>query len=467
MLLKFTSFKLAIPFFIAVAVSACQLHSVDKNVAPSLEVQPDAYLAASLGDAQAQSKDPWWESFQRPTLNKLITQAFENNFDIKQLSLRARQAEALIDGNKADYFPQLSISASQSVQQADGGEQAETSASSLGLDWELDAFNPIGYAAQFQRLQTLGLYEDLAALRLVTSGQIAQTYFAAVAARQTLDLLEQKVKTDQRLLNLIELRLSQGVGTQVEVLQQKARVSESSSLIPLAEARLRLEENRLSVLLGQAPKASSWVSPSETLLFNQALPPLKVPIDLLQNRPDLRAAKARLVQADAAIGEAIANRLPRLNITAAYSQSSDFLLSPIASASASLFLPLLDWGKRKAQVTRNELLYQERLADFTELYIEAIAEVENASYQESRQREFIKRLELRQEILQKTVDVTEDRFKEGVDDYLPVLSALQELRVIERSLIEQALVLINSRIALHQALGGNIHFKKEEQHEPS
>ena len=78
------------------------------------------------------------------------------------------------------------------------------------------------------------------------------------------------------------------------------------------------------------------------------------------------------------------------------------------------------------------------------------------------QQEYLKRLEIRESLLQKTVDLTEARYKEGVDDYLPVLNALQELRVLERSLITEKLQLVNLRIELHRALGGPIYDKNQE-----
>ena len=118
--------------------------------------------------------------------------------------------------------------------------------------------------------------------------------------------------------------------------------------------------------------------------------------------------------------------------------------------------PLLDWGQRKAEVERNEAVYQERLAAFTQLYIEAVGDVENALYQENRQRDFLERLDQRRIVLDKTVQETEARYGQGIDDYLPVLNALQELRQVERAIISERLNLIALRISLYSAIGGAI-----------
>jgi len=86
----------------------------------------------------------------------------------------------------------------------------------------------------------------------------------------------------------------------------------------------------------------------------------------------------------------------------------------------------------------------------------AVEEVENALIQENKQREFLTKLEKQRSILQKTVDTAEMRFKQGVDDYQPVIIALQTLRVAERSIISAELELLNIRIDLFRAIGGPI-----------
>lgn len=270
-------------------------------------------------------------------------------------------------------------------------------------------------------------------------------------------MLGQQLKTDQDLLDLIDLRLQNGIGTKVEVLQQQNQVTDSQSLIPPAKAQLRVFENRLDVLLGTSPDGKDRVSPAEDMAFSADIPAAGIPADLLLNRPDLRAAKADLIAADADIGAAIADRLPRLTLDGSYLYTDTATFSgPVSMIMGSFVQPLLDWGARRATVKRNKAIYTERLADFTQLYLEAVEEVENALYQEKMQRDYIKRLRKRAAVLQETVDETEALYAQGVSDYLPVLNALQDLRAVERDLVTQRLNLITYRIDLYRALGGNL-----------
>ena len=107
-------------------------------------------------------------------------------------------------------------------------------------------------------------------------------------------------------------------------------------------------------------------------------------------------------------------------------------------------------------MARRKSIYREQLQAFTESYLQAIEAVETTLYQEQKQREFYQRLRERRDILQRALNETEARYKQGIDDYLPVLNALQSLREIERSLIDEQLQLLQLRIQLHLAIGGGI-----------
>lgn len=451
----------------SILATGCALHDVDMNALPNVQAQE--YFPA-LGDAKEDIKSDkprvslWWTELNRPTLNTMIAQSFSNNQNIFAAIARIEQANAVATQTKSDIFPK--ISAEGNLADSRQGEDDQTSTREIGaaLSWEIDAFNRIGSAALADKYEAKSLTYDLEALRLSLSAEVANAYFGAVAAHNRLQLLNQQLDTDKELLDLIKLRQVNGVGTKVEVLQQQSQVSESLSFIPSAEASLRVFENRLDVLLGVEPDGQDRVNAQDDLAFTQDLPVIGVPADLLFNRPDLRALQAELVAADADIASAIADRLPQITLTGSYLYSDTAAFSgPVASILGAFVQPLLDWGEKKAAVERNKALYKERLAEYTQLYLEAVEDVENALYQENKQREYIERLETRRAILVETVDETEALYTQGIDDYLPVLSALKDLRTVEREIITERLNLINIRINLYRAIGGSIQNSVNEE----
>ncbi|MBX2834934.1 MAG: efflux transporter outer membrane subunit [Micavibrio sp.] len=445
-------FLYLLPIFI---VTACSTHS-PRQTEPTV-LPPDIYSVDHAGEA-IKIDTPWWHIFDRPNLNILIEQAFAQNQDIAQAVANLKQAQALSRRTRADRLPQLGLQGNIAKEWERSDGQGSTRAIGTALSWEIDIFNRIGSAAKADRYETQARAQDVETVKLALSADIANAYFSTAASHQRLALLEGQLKLDRELQNLLQLRLDNGVGTNVDVLRQKARVADSQTLIPLAQGDLSVFENRLDVLLGQMPDSQMRVPPAETLNFDKSLPPLGVPAALLLNRPDLKALHAELIAADAGIASAIADRLPRITLDGSYAYVDTASYSgPLATIMGAFVQPLLDWGKRKAEVERNEALYEGKLAEYTQTYLEAVEDVENSLVREKKQREFLRRLSNQISVLKQTVDASENRYKQGIDDYLPVIDALQELRQVERSMITEQLELVRIRISLYRAIGAPIY----------
>lgn len=437
----------------ALFLAGCSVHVVEPIPRPNIQ-PPDSFSIQRDEATSSKQQRLWWHSFDRPALSQLIEQSLLNNQNMAQAVAVLRQAQAVTSQTGSQRLPQLNLRGNASKDWE--GSDAQRGASDIGgaLSWELDIWDRIGASAQADQLEAMARAEDVEAVKLALSAEVANAYFGSVAAYQRIALLQEQLKLDRDLQNLLQLRLDNGVGTNVDVLQQKARVADSETLIPLAEADRAVYENRLDVLLGAMPDGRNRVPTTENLAFADQMPVIGVPAALLLNRPDLRAARAELVAADADIAAAIADRLPRVTLQGAYAFSdAASYTGPVAMIMGGFVQPLLDWGQRKAEVERNKALYQERLAGYTQLFLEAVEAVENALIREIKQREFLERLRAQNTILQATVDASEDRYTQGIDDYLPVINALQELRVVERSLIAEQLNLLEIRINLFRVIG--------------
>ncbi len=435
----------------SILISGCALHTIDFSPNPNIE----AYQSFSIEVVdQSNLSSPWWAAFDRPVLDDLMDDAISNNFDIAQSVAVLNQSRALARQTNADRLPQVDILADTDKNWR--GSEGQRGSSEIGADlsWELDIWNRISAATKADQYDAVARFEDVETLKLLISTETANAYFGAVASNQTIKLLKQQLRLDRDLQNLLNLRLEEGLGTNVEVLQQRARVADAQKRIPLVEANLTIFENRLDVLTGKMPDGQNSVLALEDLKFTDKMPKVEIPAALLLNRPDIRAAKAELMSADADIASAIADRLPRVTLDGSYAYADNATFTgPVSMIMGTFVQPLLDWGKRKAEVERNKALYEEKLAAYTQLYLEAVEQVENALTREIKQREFLKQLNRQRQILQQTVNAAKDRYTSGIDDYLPVIDALKELRNIQRDLITENLNLINIRIDLYRAIG--------------
>ena len=446
---------IALVLFAILLLSGCQSHTIN----PSPEPLQKAGIAYSMPSPTSTPVDQsWWASFEDAKLDTLIDKALNNSFDIMRSLARLDQADALTRQARAARMPQVDIEANVLRDWADGDTRNRLDTIGGALAWEVDVFNRLGSAALARQAERAARAEDLEAIRLSLSAEVTDAYFDAVEQRSQLALLAKQIDADQDLLELTELRFEAGLTASVDVLQQSSVLAETESLVPPTEALLRLSENRLDVLIGQPPDAVVRVDDNDRFVDIGDLPFTGVPSDLLLNRPDLRALRNELIAADAEIGQAIAERLPRITLEGSffYGDGSEFS-GPAGILLGSIVQPLLDWGARKAEVERSRALYVERLAIFSQAYLQAIEDVENTLYQERKQREFLDRLEHRRQFLERTVEETRDRYTNGLTDFLPVLDSIKELQRIERIIVRQERALLGFRIQLHRALGGRVN----------
>ncbi|WP_319405194.1 efflux transporter outer membrane subunit [uncultured Desulfosarcina sp.] len=436
-------------------VSGCQSHTIDRSPEP-IEKGGVAFSIAS--PATKPVDENWWLTFNDAKLDSLIAKALDDNFDIMRGLARLDQADAFTRKAGTAHLPQVDLEASILKDWADGDTRNRLNTVGGALAWEVDVFNRLGSAALARQSEQAARMEDLRAIRLSLSAEVTTAYFDVVEQRSQLALLDQQIILDRDLLELTELRFEAGLTASVDVLQQSSQLAETESLVPPTEALLRVSENRLDVLIGQAPDAVDRVDDDDGFVAIGDLPFIGVPSDLLLNRPDLRSLRNELVAADAEIGIAIAERLPRITLDGSffYADGSEFS-GPAGILLGSIVQPLVDWGARKAEVERSRALYIERLAIFSQAYLSAIEDVENTLYQERKQREFLDRLERRRGFLERTVEETRDRYTNGLTDFLPVLDALKELQRIERIIVRQKRALLGFRIQLHRALGGRVN----------
>lgn len=435
------------------AVVGCSLHRIDREPAPELE-SPASWTLGTEEPATAEV--PWWKRLEDEKLSRLTEQALDENLELTAAVARLEQADAARRKAGANRLPSVALEASASSRSGDIyflNEQADVGAT---VSWELDIFNRLGATALARRMEAEARADDVRAVRLMISARVAEAYYGAVEQHQQIALLKTQIDVNEQLLEVTESRFEAGIVSALDVLQQRSELEATKALLPLAQADLRVFENQLDVLLGVPPDGTDRVSSEDG--FADVSDPLAVgvPSDLLLDRPDLRSLRHQLVAADAEIGRAIAERLPRITLTgsAVYATSANF--SGLAtSVLGSLFQPLLEWGARKAEVERNRALYEERLAQFTQAYLDAMVEVENALYTEQQLADHLERLENRRNVLEDSVARARELYQQGLTDYLPVLNAIRDLQRVERELLSRRRQWVDTRIQLNRAVGGS------------
>lgn len=444
-------------------LSACAVH--ERIEEPPL--QADMAPAFSIA-GEADAPGAWHEAIEDPALQELIEQALSSNLTIRQAWARLAQANALARQAGVLLYPQanFNLETSRIRTEAQGFSQVDSNhLSSLITSYEVDLWKRIESQQDAALLDAAAAQADWEATRLAIETNLAQTWYALIEQRARLALLDEQVETSSTFLELIELRFSQGRATAVAVFQQRQQLTSIESEIPLARSLLDVFEHQMAVLLGRDPVG---FSAPEGERF-PALPPLPhtgAPADLLQRRPDVRAALQRVYAADARIGAAIADQYPALSLTARTSfqnsDPADLFQNWLLTLAANLTTPILDGGRRKAEIDRSRAALDERIAGFEQSVLTAIGEVENALAQEARQRDYLKSLETELNHAREAYDEARNRFRQGIGDYLTTLTALQSMQRVERTLIAAESGIVSYRIDLYKALGGHWSASRDE-----
>ena len=403
--------------------------------------------------------DKWWESFEDPVLSGLIDKALANNFDLHTAWDRLNQAEAAARRAGADLFPALDAGADTSGNRfRESGQTGDSSSYALGLtaSYELDLWGRIRSGRDAAVFDVHASEQDLQAAALTLSATVAGTWYQLVEQYGQLNVLEAQIVTNGTVLELVTLQFRTGQVGIADMLQQRQLVESNQGEKSQALARAKVLEHQLAILLGVPPRQT--VAPRVAALTKlPAMPQSGLPAELIQRRPDVRSALYSVQSADSDLAAAIADRFPRLSLTAGVDTSGghtrDLFDNWLAALAANLLAPVIDGGLREAEVDRTRAVASEALHNYGQTILDALGEVEDALVQEQRQRDFIASINRQLGLAGQVVDSLRDRYIQGTVDYQRVLDALLSHQDLQRSLLTAERDLVQYRIDLCRALG--------------
>ena len=449
---------LAANLILAACLAACSPFRPDARVEPVAPL-PEGY---SLYSDQPEDPGKWWEGFGNAELNGLVETALAANLDLAQAWARLRQAGAVAVQSSAGKYPTLDASGdyrhtrSYTRDARDRTATSETHSVGLEAGYELDLWGRIEAEAQKGALDYRASREDLNASAMTVAGEVVSRWMEIQSQRRKERIITEQIKTNQTYLELIELRFRNSISTALDVYQQRQNLAKVKALLPPVKSRETLLLNELALLMGR-PAGSVTVADAE-VPEPAALPGLGLPADLLASRPDVRSAGLALSSADWAVAAARADRLPSLTLggTGEYTgaQLGTLFDNWILTLAGAVAGPIFDGGYRRAEVDKARATADERLAAYKETVYTAFKEVEDALAEEKWQKEYLTALSAQLEASRVSLREAVSRYAQGLDDYLPVLSALMSVQDLEVTMATERTDLMLYRVALYRALGG-------------
>lgn len=414
--------------------------------------------------AEVQARGQWWLVFNDTALTVLIDTASAANANLSVAAARVRQARALAGFAEADrgvqLNAQLGVSRARAANPAPGAQLSTSWHSALSASYELDLFGRIGANVSAAQADAAASEASYRSVLLALQADVAQTYFRLratdaelVTLTQTVQLREQSVQVNQRRFDLGDLGEFDLARAKTELATSRAEA------IGLQRQRVNLE-HALALLLGKS--AASFAFEVQPLVEDATVPviPAGLPSALLERRPDISAAQRAMVAANARIGVARAARFPALALTAAGGGESD-LLSQVFKwdarswvVGALLSMPLIDGGRRQADIARSEAVLDESLASYRQSVLIALAEVEDNLAGLRILAGQGEQLDLAVLSARRSAHLAQRLYLAGRSSYLDLLDAQRNLASIERNAVQLRGNRYVSSVALIRALGG-------------
>ncbi len=427
---------------------------------------------ASLADA------PWWEAFGDPALKALIQEALTGNYNVRIAAARVQQARAQAAGAKSPFYPQLGYQATavQSKGLANILGLSSTNASAvstlylggISMNWEIDLWGKIRRSSEAANAQLLASEEGRRAVLLSLVSDVAQAYFELLELDARLAIANSSTEAYQGTYKLFQDRLEFGVASQLQTARAEGNLAQAAATVPEIQSQIAAKENQISTLLGRNPGSIQRGRP----LFDQEVTPsvpAGLPSALLERRPDLRRVEQELVAANAQIGAAKALFFPQLSLTGLLGKASPELsaltagTSTIWQAGGMITGPIFQGGRIYQNFKATEAAAEEAKWRYEQAVIQAFQEVstslaalEKLAGAETDQARSVRALE-------KSVQISNDRYLYGLSSYFEILEAQQRLYPAQYTQAQIRLNRLLAYVQLYKALGGGWNLKDPQE----
>ncbi|MBV8604134.1 MAG: efflux transporter outer membrane subunit [Pelomonas sp.] len=443
---KLTSVSLAL----VLLLGGCAVTRVDPPAPakPPAQFKEDALWQPAV--AAEPAPEAWWQLFKDPVLDELEQRLVIGNENLKVSASQVASALATVTASHAALLPTLSASLggtrNRNAVSGNGGQAVANGSNpsnsvNLGLTagWEIDLWDRLGQAADAARADYQASRGDLAAARLSAQALLAQTYFSLRSAELQAALLDRSVAAYQRSLDLTRARFDSGVAARTDVLQAETQVNTTRAQALEAKTQRATYEHALAVLLGESPSTFA-LAPAEALPGAPELPAF-LPSTLLERRPDIGAARARVVAAYLQIGVADAAFFPAIDLAATggwrHSSMSQLISAPnlVWSLGATLTQTILDGGQHQLASAQARASADAATATYRQTVLTALQEVEDNLVQADHLATEATLQDQARAAAAANLDLTMDQYRAGTVSYLNVVTAQTALLQAEQSLL--------------------------------
>lgn len=442
---------------------------------PEIDIKPEYRSAIhAIEHNKKVDSHTWWKFFNDPVLDKLVAEGTGANLDIQTALARVNEARAIAGEGRLGLFPEATLNGDYTEGKfgtatnpffRDVNRDFRAYRGSLAFDWELDLFGRVRRIIEQREANQGALEEALAGVLVSVQADIVDTYLLLRSAEVEKKVLRKNAKKQKESVSITNDLYEAGAASELDVARARSQYHSTQSELPLVEARIQAQLNRLAVLLGRSPADLPGYLRGEVRIPRYTGPVnIAAPAELLQRRPDVREAERKLAAATAEIGIETAEFFPRVTIlgTVGY-EARDFSAlgdtnSDFYSVGPSISWRILNMRRIMRRIDAADERTNQALASYQQTALRALEDVENALTEFKTLRLRLARIDQATAESQKAADISREQYQAGSLDFLNVLAAestrleLEQVQVVSKAEVQR------SYVRLFRAFGGGWNF---------
>lgn len=441
---------------LSVLLAGCATHTSY----PQQSLRKAGMLSSAEIATQYKVNANWWEIYQDATLNQLISTALANNIDLRQAALTAEKARYSARLNSVDLFPKAngSLGASSAKDLKHGGVSSRNFSGQLGLSYELDVWQKIRANTDAAFWRYHASEQDMAASRLSLINSVVDNYFHLAYIDGAINLTTDSIRQYQQIARIAQAQYQVGKVSSINATNAKqSLLNAENSLILLQQNRIEVVQN-LHNLLNQRPNEQADIRPTPLNQIHFGGVNLDVPLSVLANRPDLRAAEYRLQSAYASQQAARRNWYPSISLSTVVNSRSDRAASalhfPVGTASVNVNLPLFDWQTLYWQNKQAKADFDSAKLTFEQSLTTALNEVARYYQQYSLSRVTLANTEQKYQFDLKNSRYYHARYQYGTNPLSDWLDALNMQYSSAQSVLNNRYNVLQNENLIYQAMTG-------------
>jgi NodT family efflux transporter outer membrane factor (OMF) lipoprotein len=458
-------------FMLLLALSACK---VSKDIETPKPALPVAFRDAATSDTTSIADIKWKSFFTEPTLQKLIDSAIEKNYDMQIAVKNIEASQLLFKQVKWNYVPSVGLNVTANSNRPSdnsvtglslnqyniGSKHIEDYSANLALTWEADIWGKIRNQSKSALATYLQTTEAKKLIQTNIVAGVSQGYYNLLMLDAQLQIAQKNVKLNDSTLRIIRLQYDAGQVTSLAVQQAEAQRLAAAQLVPVFEQNITIQENALRILTGALPDKIERSATLDQLSVPENLS-AGLPSAVVSRRPDVKTAELALVIANSKVGISKAEMYPALRISATGGVNS-FKASNWFNIPASLFgvvagsvvQPLFDHKRLSTNYKVAQVEREKNVLQFRQSVLNAVGEVSDALVKINKLKDQQAIAANRVSTLQQATGNANLLFRNGLANYLEVITAQSNVLQSELELVSIKRAQLSAVSDLYRSLGG-------------